>query len=262
MNNVIRQILTHRSIRKYKSKPIPAHILEEIISCGLHSSSSGNLQTWTVIATQNSKSRRQLYRIHGQQEMILQAPCVLTFCADIRRLRKWLRVSKAKDSFDDLSGFLFSAFDAMIAAQSVAIAAESLGLGICYMGTTLREPDKISKALKIPKGVIPVTSLVIGYPNEKPNLRDRLPLAAVFHKEKYKDFSTKQLKALFAKREIDGWRRYQEILGPEFVDKMRRYGIHNLAQFYSSPFKYNKVTFSETSKKYLQSLKAKNFWNF
>lgn len=105
--------------------------------------------------------RRKLWEAHSEQGMVMEAPCTLTFCADFHRMRRWLKLRDAANSFDDLTGFLTATIDAVIAAQTIALAAEARGLGICYMGTTLWSAYRISEILNLPDHVVPVTSLVM-----------------------------------------------------------------------------------------------------
>ena len=145
---------SHRSIRQYKTTPIDDALLQQLLLCGLRGSSSGNMQTWSVIVTKDAALKAQLYEAHYEQEMVLQAPVVLTFCADVFRMREWVRVSNSKQSFDDFLGFTTGAVDAVIVAQNIALAAESAGLGICYMGTTWWSADKIIEILELPGACI------------------------------------------------------------------------------------------------------------
>ena len=198
----------HRSIRSFTDQDIDDALLNELLYTGLRSSSSGNLQTWSVIVTRDEARKRWLYEAHGEQGMILEAPLVLTFCADVYRVREWLRVNNSKQSFDDMLGFVTGTVDAAIAAQTISLTAESVGLGICYMGTTWWAADKIIEFLELPKWVFPVTSLVVGYPAEDPPLRDRLPLEVMVHQEKYQPMSDEEIRAAHAEREVKAWERY------------------------------------------------------
>ena len=150
---------SHRSIRSFTPQDIDDSLLNDLLMTGLRSSSSGNMQTWSVVVTRDEANKKRLYELHGEQEMVLEAPLVLTFCADVFRMREWIRVNESKQSFDDFLGFLTGTVDAIIAAQSISLAAESVGLGICYLGTTWWAADEIIKLLALPKGVFPVTSL-------------------------------------------------------------------------------------------------------
>ncbi len=248
----------HRSIRSFTEEPIEESILNDLLLAGLRSSSSGNMQTWSVIVTKDNENKTKLYEAHVRQGMVLEAPVVLTFCADVFRMREWIRVNKAKQSFDDLLGFLTGAVDAAIAAQTISLAAESVGLGICYMGTTWWAADKIIEILGLPKGVFPVTSLVVGYPAENPELRDRLPLELVMHHEKYHHLSDEEIRKTHAKREQNAWSRYTA--NEKLHAKLKEEGITHVTQFYTSKFKYSKELHERVSKMLIETLKEQGLW--
>lgn len=251
-------LTNHVSIRQYKSDPISDEELHSIINCGLRASSAGNMQAWSVVVTRDEAMKRKLYEIHREQEMILQAPLVLTFCSDFYRMRKWVALRGGAESFDDLTGFLTGAVDAVIAAQNIAVEAESRGYGICYMGTTLWAADEIAQALKLPDHVVPVTSLVMGKPNEAPDKRDRLPLEAMIHNERYTERTDADILKIYEQREINGWKRVHS--WPGMTEKLKAAGITTLAQYYPSDLKYSQELHRETSAKMLALLKTKGFF--
>lgn len=252
------QLKNHKSIRQYKSTPINDALLKDLIYCGQRASSSGNLQSWSVVISRERESREKLYELHSRQEMILQAPVVLTFCSDFYRIRRWLKINGAKGSFDDFLGFLTGMADAVIAAQNVAIAAESHGLGICYMGTTLWASDKISEHLNLPETVVPVTSLVVGYPDEDiPEVRYRLPLEAIIHEEAYDPKTDEEISAMYRELEKQAWARYARI--PGMLDKLDAAGITSVPHFYTSDLKYSKKRHETVSAMFLELLRSKKF---
>ena len=140
--------------------------------------------------------------------MIREAPVLLTICADLFRMREWIRVNDSKQSFDDFLGFLTGTVDAIIAAQTICLAAESKGLGICYLGTTWWAAGEIIELLDLPPHVVPVTAVALGHPAEDPALRDRLPLDLIVHQEKYQRLSDDAIIAAHAAREQKAWARY------------------------------------------------------
>ncbi|NQS91980.1 MAG: nitroreductase family protein, partial [Chloroflexi bacterium] len=176
---VLEQIQKHRSVRKYKPDPVPENLINEILKAGIRTSSSGNMQTYSIVVTRDSKLREQMLEPHMQQSMVVDAPVFLTFCADFYRMRRWLTLSKAADNFDNYFSFMVAAIDAILVSQTVALAAESKGLGICYMGSTFANVDQFSKLLNLPANVVPVAGFSLGYPDENPELRDRLPLSGL-----------------------------------------------------------------------------------
>ena len=192
------QIARHRSIRKYRSQPVSDEMLRQILKAGISASNTGNMQVYSIIVTQEEALRRQLWEVHFRQNMVLQAPVHITFCADVNRFGKWCRARKAEPAYENLLWFCNATIDTTLASQNVALAAESLGLGICYLGTVIYNADRIIKILNLPKGVVPVTALVMGYPDEHPPLTGRLPLEAVVHNETYRDYTDEEIDRLYA----------------------------------------------------------------
>lgn len=198
MNNII---LNHRSIRKYKEDSIPGNVLDEILLAGTRASTTGNMQVYSMIVTTGKDVKEKLWAAHFKQNMVLQAPVIITFCADFNRFNKWCEQRKASPGYDNFLSFVTASTDALLVAQNVALAAESNGLGICYLGTTIYMAKNIIEILDLPKFVVPVTTLVVGYPEENPGLTDRLPLEAVVHKEKYTDYSPSDIDKFYFEKE-------------------------------------------------------------
>lgn len=249
---------SHRSIRAYTSENVDDELLNELLMTGLRSSSSGNMQTWSVIVTRDEAKKQKLYEAHYEQPMVLQAPLVLTFCSDVFRMREWIRVNESKQSFDDFLGFLTGAVDAVIAAQTICLAAESQGLGICYMGTTWWSADDIIEILGLPKGVFPVTSIVLGHPAEDPPLRDRLPLELLVHQEQYRILPDAEIMAAHAAREESAWARYNA--NEELREALAEAGITKVTDFYTSEFKYSKELHQRVSEMLVQTLQKQGLW--
>lgn len=194
-------ILNHKSIRKYKSTPISDKDLNEILEAGVRASNTGNMQVYSIVVTRDEEMKKKLAPTHFNQPMATQAPVLLTFCADINRFNKWCNQRNAKPGYDNFLWFTNAVIDAMLAAQNCCIAAEEKGMGICYLGTTTYNADKIIDILELPKGVIPITTVVVGYPDENPGLTDRLPLEGVVHYETYKDYSSEDIDRIYAEKE-------------------------------------------------------------
>ena len=258
MNNVSELLRQHRSIRKFKPDPIDPALVERV--CGdaiAGASSSGNLNSVSLVLTRDGERKRRLYELHSAQPMVLQAPLVITFCADWHRTRQWLRLRGARDNFNNLLGWHVAAFDAIIVAQNVCLGFEAHGLGICYLGSTLHSMPEIAQFLGLPDTCLPVTTIVVGWPDERPTKRDRLPLAAFLHEETYRTVSDAELAALYAEREVQGWDRY--LAFPGLRQKMEREGITSLAQFYTSRIKYDPDRFRTYSERLRALLEAKHF---
>lgn len=191
-----------RTIRTYREEDIPASLLDELLEVACRASNTGNMQLYSVVVTRSLENKQKLAPAHFNQPMITTAPVVLTFCADANRFVKWAGCRKAEAGFDNLQTFIASTIDAMLFAQSFCNAAEEKGLGICYLGTTVYNADKIIDALSLPKLVIPIVTVTVGYPKEPlPPLVERLPLAAVIHHESYLDYTSASIDALYGEKE-------------------------------------------------------------
>ena len=199
--DMLETIFNHRSIRKYKSIPVPGEVLDEMLLAGNRASTTGNMQVYSIIVTKDEDLRRQLWEAHFKQDMVLQAPLHLTFCADFNRFTRWCEQRKASPGYDNFLSFFTAAIDALLASQNVALAAEANGLGICYLGTATYMADRIVEILDLPELVIPVTCMVTGYPDEQPGLTDRLPMDAIIHEEKYRPFLPEDIDRIYKERE-------------------------------------------------------------
>ncbi len=242
--------MEHRSIRKYKNTPIPENILKQILEASFRASTTGNMQVYSIIVSQEKEMRKKLWELHFKQDMILQAPVTLTFCADFNRFNKWCKQRKAEPGYDNFLSFFTAAIDALLAAQNCAIAAESFGLGICYLGTVTYMSDKIAELLKCPEGVVPVATLVVGYPDESPELTDRLPYKGIVHHETYHDYSEDDINEIY---------REKEAL-PQTAELLRVNELETLAQIFAQK-RYAKKDNVFFSKQFLKVIKDKGFMN-
>jgi nitroreductase len=243
-------ILNHRSIRKYTGDPVPDEILDYILEAGTRASTTGNMQVYSIVVTTDTALKEELVPCHFDQPMVKQAPVVLTFCADFNRFSKWCRLRDAEPGFDNFLSFFTAAIDALLVAQNVCVAAEDAGLGICYLGTTTYMADRIIEVLGLPAGVVPVTTVTLGYPDEHPGLTDRLPLEAVLHREKYRDYSDHDINRLYREKELINI--YQE-----FVKENNK---ENLAQVFTD-VRYKKDDNVLFSKSLLRVLERQGFMN-
>jgi nitroreductase len=193
--------MNHRSIRKYSDKPVSDETLDRILMAASRASTTGNMQVYSIIVTQDAELRKQLWEAHFKQGMVLEAPVHLTFCADFNRFSQWCSARKADPGYDNFLSFLTGAIDAVLASQNAALAAEAEGLGICYLGTVTWMAGRMIEILRLPKLVVPVASLVIGYPAEEPPLTDRLPMKGIIHHETYTDYDSAAIDGIYAERE-------------------------------------------------------------
>jgi nitroreductase len=191
----------HRTIRKYSAQTVPDEVLVDVLESGIRASNTGNMQLYSIVISRDDMMKALLSPLHFNQPMVKQAPVVLTVCFDLNRFSKWCEINHTKAEFSNLLWILNGAIDVSILAQNISIAAEYHGLGICYLGTTLYNAPEISQVMKLPKGVIPITTLTIGYPEDIPELTDRLPLDSVIHWEVYKDYSDSDISGIYGEKE-------------------------------------------------------------
>jgi len=248
---MLKTIIEHRSIRKYKSEAIPKEMLQKILYAGSRASTTGNMQVYSMIVSTQNNLKEKLYAAHFKQNMVTQAPVIITFCADFNRFTKWCTLRDAKPGYDNFLSFFTAAIDALLAAQNVALAAESFGLGICYLGTTTYMAQSIIDILALPKYVMPVTTLVLGFPDESPELTDRLPLEGVVHYEQYHDYNSDDIDNLYKEKEN------LELTKKLLIENKKE----SLAQIFTDN-RYTKKDNEMFSKTLLEVLQKQGFMNF
>lgn len=191
----------HVSIRKFQDKVVEDSILKNIIYSGTRASTTGNMQLYSIVVTKEAEMIKKQASLHFNQPTAVNAPVLLTFVADFNRFIKWCSFNGAKPGYNNFLSFMNASIDAILVAQNVCVAAESNGLGICYLGTTLYNAKEMIELLELPKHTFPVTTIALGYPAEQPALVDRLPLDAIMHSERYKDYSEHDINRVYRFKE-------------------------------------------------------------
>lgn len=216
-NEIIATMLSHRSVRAYKSDPLPPGMLERLIAAAQSASTSSNLQAWSVVAIEDPANKEVLYEAAGKQRHIRQAPLFLAWLADLHRLEVVATCRNVKpEALSYIEMFLVAVIDAALAAQNFVVAAESVGLGTVYIGALRNQIDVVADLLKLPSHVMPVFGLCVGYadPARAGAIRPRLEPGAVLHRETY-DVAA-QLPAIQRYDEImSRWYMEQGIKAPE-----------------------------------------------
>lgn len=194
-------IKNRRTIRKYQSTDVPEDLLNELLAAAFRAPTMGNMQLYSVVVTRDKAMKEKLSPLHFNQPMVKSAPLVLTFCADYNRFCKWCEQRQAVPGYDNFLSFMNAVTDALLVTQNFTVLAEERGLGTCFLGTTLYNAGQIIEALNLPKLVIPVATLTVGYPDESPAQSDRLPLQGIVHQEVYRDYTSADIDHIFGEKE-------------------------------------------------------------
>ncbi|MDD4425077.1 MAG: nitroreductase family protein [Mariniphaga sp.] len=192
---------TRRTVRAYSDQPLHDELLHELLTTACRASNTGNMQAYSMVVTCREPQRQKLAPLHFNQPVAIHAPVLITFVADFNRFSKWCQFNKAQPGYANFISFFTASIDALLVAQNVCIAAENNGLGICYLGTTTYNAQEIIEVLGLPRLTFPVTTVAMGYPDDLPELTDRLPLKGIVHYEKYQDYSEARIRELYAFKE-------------------------------------------------------------
>ena len=183
----MKNLLTRRTIRKYTSQEVSDELLNHLLTEASRTQTMGNLQLYSVIVTRSQEMKKKLSPVHFNQPMVKEAPVVLTICADFNRTSFWAKCRNATPGYDNFLSFINAATDALLYTQTLCNLMDEEGLGYCYLGTTVYQPQQIINILHLPKLVMPVATLTVGWPDEEPELSDRLPMESFVHQERYKE---------------------------------------------------------------------------
>ena len=197
----MKSINNRKSIRKYSNREVSNELLNRLLSEAERTPTMGNLQLYSVVVTRKKEMKEALAPAHFNQPMITDAPVVLTFCADFRRTTVWSNNRNADPGYDNFLSFINAATDALLYTQTFCNLAEKEGLGTCFLGTTVYQPQTIIDILHLPQLVFPVATITLGWPGEGPAQSDRLPLSAIVHEETFDDYTTEKINKFYKEKE-------------------------------------------------------------
>ncbi|GJM12130.1 MAG: NADPH-dependent oxidoreductase [Pseudohongiella sp.] len=187
MSSVIDLLKSHRSIRKFTDQAIEPELLDELFIAGQSAATSSFLQGSTVVRIRKPETRAAIAKLAGGQSYVESAAEFMIFCADLKRPGNYCDEYGKAFEGDYTEHFIIATVDVALMAQSMVAAAESVGLGICYIGGIRNDPAQVSDLLKLPKGVYPVFGLCLGYPDQDPEIKPRLPLSVIVKDEVYNE---------------------------------------------------------------------------
>lgn len=239
-----------RSIRKYSSRPVEDSLLDELFSEAERTQTMGNLQLYSVVVTRQAEMKAKLAPAHFNQPMVTEASVVLTFCADYNRTTQWALHRQANPGYNNFLSFLNATTDALLFCQRFCDLAEARGLGLCFLGTTVYNPSSIIDTLKLPKLVMPVATITLGWPDEAPALTDRLPLSAIRHDEFYQAVTEETINRDYSAKEAL----------PENQEYLKINHKDTLAQIFTD-IRYTKHDCEAMSVTLLETLRSQGFLN-
>jgi FMN reductase (NADPH) len=241
---------TRRTVRAYSDQIVENSLLNELLTTACRASNTGNMQAYSIIETRDPKQKSALAPLHFNQSQITQASVILTFCSDFNRFGKWCSFRKADPGYANLQALTYSSIDTVILAQAFCDAAEAKGLGICYLGTTTYNALQICEVLKLPKLVLPIVTITVGYPKSTTEpLSNRLPLDGIVHHEVYRDYTREDIDRIYAETEaLSENKHFVEINNKE-----------TLAQIFTD-IRYTKKDNEYFSKTFLNAIRQQGFY--
>jgi FMN reductase (NADPH) len=219
-NPVLDCLMNHRSIRKFKSDPVPETTIETILRAGTRTATAGSIQPYAFIVIDEPELLKKISYI--------PAPLAIVAVVDQYRVKRYYELNNAPFYNDQAINLTISAWDATIALQNVVVAAESMGLGTVYIGMILSM--NLQELLGVPEHVVPAGLIALGTPDEDPQLRPRLPLEAVVHRNGYQIPSDEDIATWYHEGD-DAWRhRFENEWTEEQRSKAIERGVTNRAQ--------------------------------
>ena len=244
----MKNVLTRRTIRKYTQQDVSDELLNRLMNEAARTQTMGNLQLYSVVVTRSAEMKAKLSPAHFNQPMVKEAPVVLTICADFNRTSFWAKCRNAEPGYDNFLSYINAATDALLYTQTLCNLMDEEGLGYCYLGTTVYQPQQIIDTLQLPKLVMPVATLTVGWPAEEPALSDRLPLESFVHQETYQDYLG---------ADIDTYYNYKENL-EENKNFVRINNKETLAQVFTD-IRYTRKDNEAMSEEMLRTLVRQGF---
>lgn len=236
------------TVRSYSGRHLSDALLTEMLQAASHAPNTGNMQWYSVVITRDKASKSRLAPAHFNQPQVTGAQAVLTFCIDLRRFEHWCRLNDAEPGFDNFQSFVAACIDTSLVAQQFCTIAEMAGLGTCYLGTTTYNARQIAEALELPRRVVPLTTVTVGYPATPVVPSWRLEPEAWIHSETYRDASDADIARWYAPLEQD----------PASERFIAENGKKTLAQVFTD-VRYPRGAAEEFSRLYLEFISKNGF---
>ena len=185
---------SHSSVRRFKEQEIPQADLTEILTAAQMASSWKNFQSYSVIVVRSQEKKAALYEF-VPQEAIRQSAAFLLFVGDLNRAEKGAKIHTDSFQPQGVEGLLISSVDAALAAQNTLLAAESMGYGGVIIGLVRYKSEEVSELFKLPDYTYPVFEIALGVPNQRHDVKPRLPLSQMVFDEEYQEQSVEAIEA-------------------------------------------------------------------
>lgn len=204
MNQTIETLLSHRSVRHFEDKPLTNEQIEMIVMSAQGASTSSNIQAYSIIGITDPEKKKKLAELAGNQSYVEKNGHFFVFCADLYRheIVGEIENSDVITSIESTEKFMVTLIDTALAAQNAAIAAESMGLGICYIGGIRNHLEEVCNLLKTPQRVIPLFGMAVGYPKKLVDQKPRLSFSHIYHENEYEQDVSKYKNQLLEYNEI------------------------------------------------------------
>ncbi|MDE6575494.1 MAG: nitroreductase family protein [Muribaculaceae bacterium] len=183
------------------SRNVSDELLDELINAAAHAPNTGNMQLYSVVVTRGEELKNELAGLHFNQPAAKNCNVLLTFCADTARFDSWCRASETASGLNNFGGAVTAIVDTAIFAQQFAQLAELNGLGTCFLGTATYSAKGFIEKLGLPEGVFPVLGLAVGYPANKGEASDRLPVEAIRHNETFGPYNEENIRRWYSEKE-------------------------------------------------------------
>lgn len=230
MNEVMNQIKNRKSVRVFEDKDIPKEIKSEILEAAFQAPTAGCQMLYTIIDVTDQLKKDKLAVLCDDQPFIAKAPLVLIFLADTERWYKSFEYADCIPRQPGLGDLLLACSDANIAAQNTVVAAESFGIGSCYIGDILENSEAVCELLDLPDYVVPATMLVYGYPTDQQKQRRkpvRFDAKYIVHENVYKPLKKEEHFDMHEKFMVDNNQK-----GKTVIEKLQAFVKENTCRIF------------------------------
>jgi len=236
MNEIIKALYKRKSVRVFTEQEISKAEKESILNAAIQAPSAGCQLLYTILDITDQQKKEKLAELCDHQPFIAKAKLVLVFCADCEKWLSFYREAGLTPRKPGAGDLLLAVEDALIAAQNAVTAAESLGIGSCYIGDVMERAEEMKVLLNLPPYVYPACMLVFGYPTEHQKVRTkpaRFAISDMVCENAYQGKSGREIRSMFAQKtdgkEFDQWmeafwkRKYESDFSREMSRSMEVY---------------------------------------